>query len=303
MRFRSGESLAAAINRVNAEQFDIALGIATAAPDERALAVHSTRKAIKRLRSVLRLVRGAIPEKRYDADNQMLKLIAAELGSVRDAWVMAETLSRLLPDDPATAEPTAPLIARLQTRYRAESQAILGNGAHMASIIEQLENIHNRSALWTVLADGDTAIPHSFSSIAPGLERVYKRGSRGMQTAVASPTNTLLHNWRKRAKYLRHQVEALNLLNPEEMLLQEVRLATLTDLLGDDHDLAVLTNRLEDDHALTAGIDIEHVEHAIVARRRQLQRQATELGSVVYAPTSEEFLEQLHLMWHDGETF
>lgn len=303
MRFRTGENIATAINRVTAEQFDIALGIATAVPDEQALAVHSTRKAIKRIRSMLRLIRGVIPEKRYDPDNQMLKLIGTELGTIRDAWVMAETLSRLLPEDPATAEPTAPLIARLQTRYRAESRAILGNDAHMGSIIEQLQNIRNRSASWTVLADGDTAIPHSFDSIAPGLERVYKRGRRGMQNVVASPTNTLLHNWRKRAKYLRHQIEALNLLDPEGMSLREGRLEMLTDLLGDDHDLAVLTHRLDNDHSLTADIDIEHVEHAIAARRRQLQTQAIDLGSVIYAPTTGEFLEQIQSMWHDGETF
>ncbi len=303
MRFQRGESIAAAINRVTTEQFDLALRIATASADERALAVHSTRKAIKRLRSMLRLVRGAIPEKRYDPDNQMLKLIGAELGSIRDAWVMAETLSRLLSEDPATADPTAPLIARLQTLYRAESQAVLGNDAHMGSIIEQLENIRTRSALWTVLADGDTAISHSFNTIAPGLERVYKRGRRGMQNAVASPTNTLLHNWRKRAKYLRHQIEALNLLDPVEMSLQEGRLEMLTDLLGDDHDLAVLTHRLDADRTLTADLDIEHLEHAIAARRRRLQAQAIELGSVIYSPTAGDFLEHVQSMWRDGKTF
>ena len=37
-------------------------------------------------------------------------------------------------------------------------------------------------------------------------------------TVTVSATDTLLHVWRKRTKYLRHQIEALNVLDPEGLL-------------------------------------------------------------------------------------
>lgn len=303
MRFHSGETLTEGVDRVTSEQFLIALGIATVSTDDRARAVHATRKAIKRLRSVVRLVRDVIARDRYDADNQMLKLIAAELGGVRDSWVMAGTLARILPTADETRDSMAPLMARLQAQYRAETRQVLGNDAQMASIVEQLENVKRRSRGWTICAADDRSLPHDFASVELGLERVYNRGRRGMENAIEYPTDTLLHNWRKRAKYLRHQVEALNVLDPEALGLREAQLETLTDLLGDDHDLAVLMNRLEEDRSLGAGIDLDGVTRAIANRRRDLQKEAMDVGAVCYSSSTVEFLDTMRACWADDPTF
>jgi len=303
MRFRRGETVTEAVDRVTREQFAIALGIATADTDNRARAVHSSRKAIKRLRSVLRLVRGVIAPDRYDRDNQMLKLIAAELGGVRDAWVMAETLNRILPATDDTRESMAPLMTRLQRLFQIETREVLGNDAQVASIVEQLENVERRSRSWTVRAGSDLPLLHEFASIKPGLEQVYKRGRHGMKNAIESPTDTLLHNWRKRAKYLRHQIEALNVLHPESLGRSEAELEMLSDLLGDDHDLAVLTNRLEDDRSLGAGIDLDGVAHAITDRRSDLQKRAVDVGAVCYSASADEFLATIRAYWVDGPAF
>ena len=125
MRFLPGETLAEALDRVIGEQFAIALAIPAVDHHEQALAVHATRKALKRLRAILRLVRDSISLDSYHTDNQVLKLIAAELGAVRDAWVMADVLDRLLPHDPVSATDVATLVERLQERYRSESLALL----------------------------------------------------------------------------------------------------------------------------------------------------------------------------------
>lgn len=303
MRFRRGESLAAAIDRVTAEQFDIALDLATADPGDQAAAVHSTRKAIKRLRSMLRLVRGAIARECYEPDNQMMKLIAAELSSARDAWVMAQTLDGLITTSPEAARSLAPIADRVQARFHAESRAVLGNEAQMASIIEQLENVRKRSPRWTRKPAGEEPLPHTFDTIAPGLERVYRRGKRGMENAIDSPTDTLLHNWRKRAKYLRHQVEALNILDPGEMGHCEANLETLTDLLGDDHDLAVLAHRLGDDRFLSVGMDMTLVAHIISDRRHDLQKRSIAVGALIYVATPREFVAQLAAKWPEGPSF
>ncbi len=304
VRFYAGETLSEGLARVVDTQFTIALSVVEVAPEHRAASIHETRKAIKRLRAMLRLVRDAISLDVYHTDNAMLKLIAAELGAVRDSWVMYQILGRLLPHDPATADSVAVLVGRLQERYQAESDAVLGNEAHMASIVEQLENVRSSAARWSVVAgEKSVPLPHSFATVAPGLQRVYKRGRRGMRIVTDSPTDTLLHVWRKRAKYLRHQVEALNVLDPEGLGAIEGDLEQLTDLLGDDHDLAVLLNRFNDDPPLISDVDLDEILDAVYAKRSELQTAAIKLGTEVFADHSSLFLAYIERIWGDASTF
>jgi len=304
LRFRTGETLSEGLDRVVDEQFRIALSLVEVAPDAQPAAVHETRKALKRLRAMLRLVRDSISLDSYHTDNAMLKLIAAELSTVRDTWVMAEVLDRLLPHDPEAADTVDTLTERLQARYRAESLALLENEAQMESIVEQLASVRNHSSKWSVLrGELDTPLPHEFASISPGLQRVYKRGRRGMRIVADSPTDTLLHVWRKRVKYLRHQVEALNVLDPANLQLVEQDLEVLSDLLGDDHDLAVLVVRLNDDPALVEGLDIEPVLAAIAQKRLELQAEAVDLGRKFFEDPSTDFLVYMEQVWGSGPTF
>ncbi len=304
LRFLAGETLAEGLDRVIADQFDTALGLVSAPPEQQAVAVHSTRKALKRLRALLRLVRDTISLDCYHTDNQVLKLVAAELAPVRDSLVMAEVLDRLLPHDSASQTSVDILVARLQSRYRAESAALLENKAQMASIVEQLEHVRVRSKRWSILAgEVDKPIPHEFSSIAPGLQRVYKRGRRGMRIIVDSPTDTLLHVWRKRAKYLRHQVEALNILDPVTLMRYELQLEHLTDLLGDDHDLAVLLARFSNDPSLVEDVDLDRVLGAIGKKRHELQAKSIDLGREFFEDPSTDFLDYVENIWSEGPTF
>jgi CHAD domain-containing protein len=304
VRFFAGETLSEGLDRVIDSQFGIALGVATCSADEQASAVHETRKAIKRLRAMLRLVRDSISLDCYHTDNAALKLIAAELGAVRDSWVMAQILDRLLPHDHDLADSVATLVDRLQDRYKAESSAVLDNAAHMASILDQLENARKRAERWTIVAgEQSTPIPHAFATVEPGMQRVYKRGRRGMRIVADSPTDTLLHVWRKRAKYLRHQVEALNVLDPSGLGAMEVDLEQLTDALGDDHDLAVLLARIKDDPHLTDGINTDPIVGAICGKRRELQDYAITLGRRRFEDHSSVFLAYIQSIWGEGDTF
>jgi CHAD domain-containing protein len=226
------------------------------------------------------------------------------LGAVRDTFVMSQILERLLPHEGDTSGTIPVLIDRLQARYRTESSAILENQALMASIIDQLEHVRDRADRWAVVAgERSLPLPHEFATIAPGLQRVYKRGRRGMRIVAGSPTDTLLHVWRKRAKYLRHQVEALNILDPEPLAAQESELERLTDLLGDDHDLAILLSRLNDDPALIADLDPTGILDLIATERHDLQAEAISLGQGLFADPSTEFLAYIERIWGNGSSF
>ncbi len=304
LRFVAGETISEGLDRVLGIQFDIGLALSEAAGPDQAAAVHSTRKAIKRLRSMLRLVRDQLPDDVYYPDNATLRLVAAQLGNIRDSWVMANTLDQLVADDPAISDDAADLTERLTQRYVVESKTLLGNQALMASIIGQLGNVKARSSHWTMAGGTPAApIPHEFTSIAPGILRVYKRSRQAMRIVTHSPTVTLLHAGRKRAKYLRHQIEALTVLDPVGLTPIEADLELLTDLLGDDHDLAVMGARFNSDGPLTRGLDVELILDAVGEKRFRLQAEAIELGTTLFADPASDFVDRIAVLWGDGDTF
>ena len=124
-----------------------------------------------------------------------------------------------------------------------------------------------------------------------------------MRIVADSPTDTLLHVWRKRAKYLRHQIEALNVIEPAMLLPLEVDLERLTDLLGDDHDLAVLLHRIDADQGLSRDLELGSVIEAIAASRHELQRESLELGRALFEDPAAEFVARLEAVWGDAATF
>ena len=87
-----------------------------------AVAVHETRKALKRLRALLRLVRPAIGEDAFKRENAQLREIGLSLSGARDRHVLLETVNKL---------EGAPGLARkgLVSGLRASIAAANGEGA------------------------------------------------------------------------------------------------------------------------------------------------------------------------------
>jgi hypothetical protein len=102
---------------------------------------------------------------------------------------------------------------------------------------------------------------------------------------------------------LRHQIEALNILDPDNLATQEAQLERLTDLLGDDHDLAILLNRLDDDPALVADLDPTGVFELIYTERHDLQAEAITIGERFFEAPSTDFLVYMERIWGDGSSF
>ena len=125
---------------------------------------------------------------------------------------------------------------------------------------------------------------HTNSSAAfGGLKRVYQQGYRALGAVTADPTTDNLHEWRKQAKYLWHQVQLLEGIRPKAMKELARRVHTLTQWLGDDHDLAVLRQKLTADGKGPHGADgLNSFFDAIESRRDELRRKAIVLGQRVY---------------------
>lgn len=233
-------------------------------------AVHHARTAIKRARTILRLVRDQLDKQVYLAENDALRSIARRLAPTRDAMVMPDVLDALAARYPAEIDSDE--LARLRERLavgRDSAQAQLGDAeGPVADVLVSLRTVRDR------LHDLPLASEDALRPVMRGVRRVYARGRRGYRKARECPDTDALHAWRKRVKDLRYAAELLRDADPPRMKRLRREARELSDLLGDDHDLATL--------AELAGA-FPATSRLIARRRRDLQASAFVLGHRLHA--------------------
>lgn len=259
--------------------------------------VHSARKRMKRLRGILRMLRDDIGYRAYRDENVMLRNTARTLSAVRDAWVLVDTLKSLrtsyadLLDAETFATPEAWLMERHIERHDSVTGAVVTNA------ITTLGTARNRFAGFAI----EEAVRDDYAALAGGVERVYTRGRRGF--AVASETRGVedLHEWRKRVKYLRYQMELLTPMYPVIIGSTASALDELGELLGDDHDLAVLAETVL---AHPQSCRDERERWMLIAliheRRARLQAHAMRHGAALYAEKPADFTDRIGAYWEAG---
>jgi len=179
---------------------------ATGAPDERA--VHETRKALKRLRALLRLLRHELGEQTYARENAALRDVAAQLSSARDAAVMLSTLDGLIQRHPRKLRRRGGALRlrrRLLDEHRRAQQRAL-DPAERAHVLGALHAFRWRVATWRLR-------PHDgIELVDADLARLYRQGrARYRRVLRRNGERTIaMHQWRKRVKDLRYSAEMLN---------------------------------------------------------------------------------------------
>ena len=95
-RLKRGESTPEGVRRMAAEQLGKALEHLACQDGKRDKHIHEARKATKRLRALVRLVRRELGDEVYALENQCYRDAGRRLSELRDATVLVETLDRLV---------------------------------------------------------------------------------------------------------------------------------------------------------------------------------------------------------------
>ena len=85
-----GDFLAGGLQRISLEQLDYAMAALDGMRID--IGIHEARKALRRVRATLRLVRDPLGEAVYRAENDALRDAGRLIGGSRDATVMVETV-------------------------------------------------------------------------------------------------------------------------------------------------------------------------------------------------------------------
>jgi CHAD domain-containing protein len=279
-RLRADEPLPKGVARVARGRIDHAIdelsGTSKSSPEE---AVHNARKDIKKLRALLRLIRGELGKDTYRRENDAFRAAAAELAGTRDADVMVATIDDLGLDAAVSGPLRQALEAhRLRTGAGGREQA-------GARAVEMLGEARARVADWPLEHDG-------FEALEPGLQRMYRRGRRDYRALREEVSVEGLHEWRKRAKELWYHHSLLEFVWKPVMSAVADQAHDLSDRLGDDHDLALLLAWAQE-HAEAPPPLVE----AVATRRAALQADAFDLGARLYADRPRVFIGRLERWW------
>ncbi len=290
-RLHDDEDPAEGIRRVARGRIETAVEqLRHEAGEDLATAVHDTRKDMKKLRSLLRLVRDDLGGKRYREESARYRDAARLLSGARDAEVKLKTLAALLEHYPDEAPP----VVALQEALEEERDRLAGEAEdpdvreRLEEAAEAIEEGGAHVGAWELDTKG-------FDLMRPGLEREYRRGRGALRAVRKDPSAEAVHEWRKRVKDLWYHLRLLQGVWPATMGAAADEAHALSDLLGDHHDLSVLI----DDAREQAPDDPGLAELAGLAERRQEEvlAEAFPIGDRLYAEKPGRFGERLAFYW------
>jgi CHAD domain-containing protein len=291
-----GERPATGHRRMALGQLDVAIDAlagtgAHASPEKR---VHEARKALKRLRALLRMLRDELGEQTYEREAALLRDTGRMLARARDAAVLLATLEDLIARHPrrlASRGGVLRMRGSLQGEREGAAEQALAEAAMPAGALTDLLAMRSRVSEWKLAESG------GIEAVEPALERLYGRGRGRMRRAakakgVSRRTRTL-HEWRKRVKDLRYAAEILGAGKVAK------RADELGELLGEEHDLAVLAERVRregsaPDASGAPGRRTRKLLLKLIARRRRkLRRRALRDGERLYRRKPKQFVRRV----------
>lgn len=266
--------------------------------------VHRARKSMRRIRGILRLVRDGLGPA-YSAENAVMRDTARLLSDVRSSAVAGTALEELMARfGPLLADGIySEMAGQLAARHDEIAKRTLDNRLLMAGVVSNLEHARVRLAAFPTTAGADFGyhgplLPDDSALFVEGIIRTYRRGLVAMKAAAASPFPEQMHEWRKRVRYLRYQMEALQPAWPEVMTGLCRSLDNLSETLGHERDLWELAETVRAEPDLCADGRARDLLSALTLETRQAMReQSFRVGTRVYVEEPEAFARRIQTYW------
>jgi CHAD domain-containing protein len=295
-KLAGGEFLATGLQRVSLEQLDYAVDALTGMRID--IGIHEARKALRRVRALLRLVRDPLGYRTYRAENVALRDAGRLIGGSRDATVMVETVSGLAFLYRDVLAPGAFDILRNHLLERDKLIRRRVSAERVDEVVLVVGAVRERFAAWPSRIGSAGTLDEGFGTVEEGIRRVYRRGRNRMADAYQEGTAEAFHVWRKRVRYLRFQMTLLDGMWPRVQTKIVTDLAYLADALGADHDLAELYRLLDEEPEMLPDENARHLLQGLLVRNRaRLQTAAQPIGTRLYAERPTAFTQRLGVYW------
>lgn len=269
-RFKLAEPFEEGCRRIAREQIERAQSQLAETSDP-IVAVHETRKSLKRLRALLRLIRPALGEDTYRAENAHVREIGRLLSSARDRHVMLETIAKLEAVSGAARKRLGQALRDvLNGANGGQSPTVESSAVKQAQ--GRLEEADKRFTRLRLAGKG-------FEIVGPGLEASYRKARRAFRNAYVESTDEAFHEWRKGTQQHWRHMALLSRAWPACLAARVEGARRLSQTLGDDHDLALLVEFVHSDRAQPIGGEqISTIVKLARQRQKELRTLAHPLG-------------------------
>ena len=285
-RLKIKEPLAEGIRRIVLEQIEIAESELRGNTDA-AAGVHNARRALKRLRALLRLVRPGLDAASYRRQALRFAETGRLLAGARDRHVMRQTLAKLstsstLPESlvssleallaPATAaaDDTADPREAAASNLSAARKAVAGNA------LAGLERAH----------------------IFEGAEIVYRKARKLHRHCVTGDAvDEDFHALRKCVQQHWRHMQLLSRAWPEALTARAEEAKALSQLLGEDHDLHILRSFAQAHSEALSSEDLAALRQATVDAQSALRTRALLHADRLFSERPRDLSARLRSYW------
>jgi CHAD domain-containing protein len=285
---RSTATVRDAVREIATELIDDAIDTARKKKDTDKT-VHSLRKACKKMRGLVRLVRPVFAD--YRTENAAFRDAGRSLSVLRDSEVLIHTYDSLLDAYPDQVERArfAPIRRRLtlQQKELARRENI---GARLQQFEQDMNAARKRVRQWNLSADG-------FDAMRGGIAKAYKGAKRAMSATSKQPSAETVHEWRKRIKDHWYHTRLLSPICPTLMKAHRDIANDLGELLGQHHDLDVFRQRLIDEQ-LADATDLDVLKSLVRRRQKALEDEAFLLGARLLAERPGDLTDRWQSYWN-----
>ncbi|MCW9705943.1 CHAD domain-containing protein [Fodinibius salsisoli] len=293
IQLRYKEDFSEGLKRLMVEECETALKYLRKSDteEEQHKAVHESRKAFKKIRACLRLVRDHIDF--YDRENKWFRDLGRKVSDVRDLTAHLETLEVL--ETQYESQLYKKSFQDLEKGIHASrdqlAEKVFGEDNRLEEIQQKVEAKIDEIPDWSIDVQ-------QFKDIRPSLKRTYKRGYKGLKNVAKTGEVEDFHDWRKRVKYLRYHIDILNRLWPQVMDVLEEELHDITDYTGtlhDLHNLKILAQELEKPFSDT---EERMLFEAMLEKHQDFMRKHTLLkAQKFYYDSPSDFCDRIKLWW------
>lgn len=286
-RLRLEESPTNGFRRISQSLSGLALDELNASSVE-AGGVHASRKAIKRLRALIRLFGPALGKAQARRFNKNLRDVGRTLSKSRDRAVVTETLARLSDAGGEEAAVTLrPLLRHLEAR-----------AAELTAPLDPDEAVRARDALSRIAKrlEKSRVKGKGFGAMRDGLESSYRTGRAALKAAQENPTNETLHELRKAVQTHWRQMSLISRAWPDVLGARVTAARQLSQILGRDHDIAVLGSVAD------AAADIEPGQKLAIsalceASQTRIRETALARAAMLFAEKPSAFAARMQCYW------
>ena len=285
------EEISVATHRIITEQYDLIISSCRNHEDPD-LSVHDIRKASKRIRALLRMLKPDLPPEIYLRENTFLKEISRKLSVARNFHVFEEEFDNIVSAGIIDLPDKTINNIKQHLKEKKEDAFDLITGLEIFhSIAKKTEEAKERFAAVDLSMLG----PHT---VYKGIGKVFSWGQKQMMHSQQFPTDENLHEMRKRIKTLMYLVKLIKDVSPEFFNGYFKGLKSASLALGEDHNMAELNDYIDTlDEKLVSAEEKLEIESYISSQRQQIQLEVWPEIAKLYTGQAGEFSKRVKAYW------